>query len=127
MSTDRQLLEAAAKAAGIEVWPGREHLKDRLFRETSPHSSGLISGVEWNPLEDSGDALELAVKLNFIVDTHGMHCRVSLPYQRAIVPEPKLSDPLAATRRAIVRAAAAIGKVSASTRRQRAPCGTSWR
>jgi hypothetical protein len=41
--TDRELLELAAKAAGIDA---------------------VDIGYEWNPLIDDGDALRLAVKLN---------------------------------------------------------------
>lgn len=113
MSTDRELLKAAAKAAGIEVWPGREHLKDRLFRETAPHSSGLINGVEWNPLESSGDALELAVKreLEVRVFNGKAHAGGQDKFWCTETWFPD-GDANAATRRAIVRAAA-IGKASA--------------
>lgn len=104
---DRELLELAAKAAGIETafWnDGRE-----------AHSSGegfiLPSNRLWNPLTDDGDALRLAVKLNLWlhVAVHGTSAR------RAggawLGCEARVHGGIeAATRRAIVRAAAAIGK-----------------
>ena len=52
--TDRELLEAAAKAAGMN------HLWVDEIDSVSP---------EWNPLEDDGDAMRLAVGLNLAV-TH---------------------------------------------------------
>ena len=55
--TDRELLELAAKAAGI---------KTSLHKETD---SLWIDGPRvWNPLTDDGDALRLAVKLGFLIE-----------------------------------------------------------
>ena len=77
----------------------------------------------WNPLTDDGDALRLAVKLGMEVwvDTHPDGCECteaqSITYStsknacRSIVNHN--NDPYAATRRAIVRAAAEIGKEQA--------------
>ena len=94
--TDREMLELAAKAAGRgsqwwmeSVWNGPDK--------------------EWNPLTDDGDALRLAVKLSLMVDvTEGASGAHALNI--AFCTEAHNSDPLAATRRAIVRAAAEIGK-----------------
>jgi len=111
MSDDRKLLELAAKAAGLKVWWGHLHLSNTLFRETAPHSSGLVTGAEWNPLTDDGDALRLAVKLklclgpNFDSDT-----AVAFGDDGRNITEDYGADPYAATRRAITRAAAAIGE-----------------
>lgn len=84
--TDRELLESAARAAGL------------------PFS--------WNPLHDDGDALRLAVKLGLAVfppENDGDEAAVSMPGRDgAWVREPVQGDPYAATRRAIVRAAAAM-------------------
>jgi hypothetical protein len=86
--TDRELLEFAAKAAGIEInWFKWERLTN-----------------QWNPLTDDGDALRLAVKLRLTPHIDGNltdceDCTVA-----------HLDDPYAATRRAITRAAAEIGK-----------------
>lgn len=103
MKTDRELLELAAKASGelTASWYGNDAYFD-----------GVLS--RWNPLNDDGDALRMAVKLRLTVSwdrfddedyatatpphTHqGYDCMVS-------------QDPYAATRRAITRAAAAIGE-----------------
>ena len=95
--TDRELLEAAAKAAGIDA---------TAYYGPSDEFWGLVvdsTGIEWNPLEDDGDALRLAVKLGFY-DLDELVCRFA--------DDPRIdpsADPYAATRRAIVRAAAAIG------------------
>jgi hypothetical protein len=114
--TDRELLEAAAKAAGLE--PGR-------WREL-PHqcltlldAEGEIVNAGWNPLQDDGDALRLAVKLRLVVSIEPTDTAVGLPDGRGILPdgrdllmthEPHQADAAAATRRAIVRAAAALGE-----------------
>lgn len=92
---DRELLELAARALGGEY---REHPLGNMYLAYPPY----WNGHPWNPLTDDGDALRLAVKLNLIgalSDEHaigaaGMH----------------IEDPYAATRHAIVRAAAEIGK-----------------
>ena len=101
--TDKELLECAAKATGITV--NQWHLDE----------FGWVAWIEpddkqWNPIEDDGDALRLAVKLNLMVD-----CDTSTGMAQVAIPphwlrEPIASDPYAATRRAIVRAAAEIGK-----------------
>jgi len=71
--------------------------------------------VVWNPLDDDGDALRLAVKLNIDVFFHasrveGHVAGGRIPPVRAIEREDYGDDPLTATRRAIVRAAAEIGR-----------------
>ena len=110
--SDRELLEAAAKAAGMphtynEFWSG--------FYIRNPDGS-WVPNHHWNPLTNSGDAFELAVKLG-------------LGFQNCWKPGPEFGaeawsghdrhdakrsvncdDPYAASRIAIVRAAAAIGK-----------------
>lgn len=97
--TDRELLELAAKAAGY-------HLCER---KDGAVSVDMVH--EWNPLADDGDALRLAVKLGFLVDTHGSYVRVSFPYDEPLAYDEKGDDPYAATRRAITRAAAEIGRM----------------
>lgn len=106
MSTERALLELAAKAAGIKLlFPG-EGIGGR-----DPRNAETID--VWNPLTDDGDALRLAVLLKLDV-THGTRgkcifvgrCGGTL-YEEAICHHP---DAMAATRRAIVRAAAEIGR-----------------
>lgn len=100
---DLELLKRAAKAAGLPV----------DFRDTSASSSRIDywidpDGPYWNPLKSDGDALRLAVKL-----------RIHLEFEESCVSPntdtavyrsgPYGDDPAAATRRAIVRAAAALG------------------
>ena len=104
--TDRELLELAAKAGGFVNWTWRG---ESLFVETG-HSRGN-TGYYWNPLTDDGDALRLAAKLKMRIDIGGS---VSVAYITDDTPhhEDFTVDPYAATRRVIVRAAAAIGKES---------------
>ena len=99
--TDRELLELAAKAAGIEVIGG-----------AGDEGVLLFNGSIWNPLTDDGDALRLAVKLGLIVFCDiGTHTSIAdHPTLDDCPDEEHGTDPYAATRRAIVRAAAAIGK-----------------
>ena len=105
--TDRELLELAAKAAGIElVW--------RNFSNVPNLFKGLSSDEIWNPLADDGDALRLAVGLGIRIRPmpgFGDDCVLcSADHKNAWAQEPFASDPYAATRRAIVRAAAEIGR-----------------
>jgi hypothetical protein len=106
--SDRKLLEDAAKAAGIEVlspsrWPiGQQQFG--LWIQIGTHRTAV---GWWNPLTDDGDALRLAVKLNLDVHFWPEHPEA---WVEAMAQDELLgSDPYAATRRAIVRAAAAIG------------------
>ncbi len=101
--TDSELLELAAKAAGIEL---------RFLSGVTPFSDGPDRVGEWNPLTNDGDALRLAVKLRIdLVHTNihspQVHGMADLKVQ---VCEESGIDPYAATRRAIVRAAAAMAK-----------------
>lgn len=95
--TDRELLELAAKAAGYEV------RSDGEGGLTIPTRRG--ASREWNPLTYDGDALRLAVQLGFVVEPgkcwHSHH--------GPAFGEDVLMGVMAATRRAIVRAAAQIG------------------
>jgi hypothetical protein len=98
--TDKELLESAAKAADYDLifWA------DNAAEKEPPHR-------RWNPLTDDGDALRLAVKLRIEICypymlPQGIEAvRASTDTYEAIG-----DDPYAATRRAIVRAAAEIGK-----------------
>jgi hypothetical protein len=114
---DRQLLEAAARAAGI-----------KLADEIDSHipSGGLwVVGrggrdAVWDPLRDDADALRLAVMIGMTIKIEGHECEVfdietgeclsSVPIMGAscFVNPAEATNPYAATRRAIVRAAAAL-------------------
>jgi hypothetical protein len=105
MTTDRELLEPAAKAYG---------LTDAVFH-------GPIEGMwsesldeYFNPLTDDGDAFRLAVKLGFFVDIERPCGVVDVGPGRAReeFQYDDLDAAYAATRRAIVRAAAEIGRTS---------------
>lgn len=95
MQTDRELLELAAKAAGIVLFEDAE-LKDSFCI--------VETGLPWNPLEDDGDALRLAVQLDMIDERQWR-----APITGALYNECN-GDWFAATRRAIVRAAASIAQ-----------------
>ena len=91
--TDRELLEAAARVAGSDVFgePGC------YFRRCA---SDAVTG--WNPLEDGGYALRLAAKLNLVVDF----------FEGEVISANKVVkfdvNDIASARRAIVRAAASM-------------------
>lgn len=99
--SDRELLEFAARAAGISIhyWAG-----------DCPIITTAAIPVPWNPLTDDGDALRLAAKLVLNVlaseacilaeDENGVEC---IEYMYG--PE----DYTSGWRRVIVRAAAEIG------------------
>ena len=116
--TDRELLELAAKANGIVgEWVEGYGSGDYYYQGNSDgiyyeHSLGGYS--VWNPLTDDGDALRLAVALPscIVIDGEMKWCGVHMPGERGKYDfgEGFEGDPAAATRRAIVRAAAAIGK-----------------
>ncbi len=109
MHTDRELLEYAAKAAGIDgVWQDWDGMDIRYGFSQSIYSKD--EGY-WNPLDDDGDALRLAVKLEIDI-AYRTKKVTALPciQTQDLITEPWGNDPYAATRRAIVRAAAEIGK-----------------
>lgn len=105
---DRELLERAAKAAGYELQPLTVGGSDRLYLPGEMHP--------WNPLTDDGDALRLAVKLGISI----VHRRTFSSDDFVAVAAARWADDYdntetmyegdsaAATRRAIVRAAASL-------------------
>jgi hypothetical protein len=114
--TDKELLEYAAKAAGIEmpVWVDCVTDYDSAhFGSPAMQIGGAWSANTWNPLTDDGDALRLAVTLNMSADFFDDEIAVGYTpncNESQQVVEFTGDDPYAATRRAIVRAAAEIGK-----------------
>ncbi|MBB3018460.1 hypothetical protein FHR70_001514 [Microvirga lupini] len=111
MSADRELLELAAKAAGREV--GREDQCDPIDRKYTPEL-GLWCVGPWagwfNPLNDDGDALRLAVKLNLLIDCYSPSARPLPDSLGWFDCERGGLGQAAAVRRAIVRVAAEIGR-----------------
>lgn len=105
--TDRELLELAAKAAGMDGWTWCE--EQQCMKSPAKESPYGSVHSYWNPREDGGDALRLAVKLLFEIDL--VRGGIAIRHATGIkVLEAFNHDPYAATRRAIVRAAAEIGK-----------------
>lgn len=108
--SDKELLEKAAKAAGYKwdasVSKWRAEQNPPLIALWIPEAS-----TAWNPLEDDGHALRLAVKLGMTVrhDKTGATARRNEGDIWSGVMF-KGDDHYAATRRAIVRAAAQIGE-----------------
>lgn len=100
MRSDKELLELAARAAGITncgycpngIGTGK--------------NGPILIGI-WNPLTDDGDAFRLAVKLGFAVRRISNKAMVSSSAGQ--FDEYCDRDQYAATRRAITRAAAEIG------------------
>ena len=101
MKTDKELLELAAKAAGV---PKKELSNRHDCWEDYP----ILIGTAWNPLEDDGAALRLAVRLK--ITPHIDDSLTDAESHIGYATEAHLHDPYAATRRAIVRAAAYIGE-----------------
>jgi hypothetical protein len=108
---DRELLELAARAAGIcLIWDGIVPKEIIEHWNGDPDNGPETRDWHWNPLEDDGDALRLAVKLE--IDVMIWEDYVSV-YAREV---PELDEYArggciyAAARRAIVRAAAEIGR-----------------
>lgn len=106
--TDRELLELAAKAAGIDAVYEKAYL-------TFFNRDGRGRSI-WNPLDDDGDALRLAVKLALVVycDDVEAWCEwgelnENLEYEHHVSAEPEYQW-AESVRRAIVLAAAAIAK-----------------
>ena len=110
MSTDRELLELAAKAAGIKVLLP---VMSEGMTQVAILESSLVNTVPtfWQPLTDDGDALRLAVKLEMILSLiqHDFFDPKQDDPLVIVATDHDRKDPYAATRRAIVRAAAAIG------------------
>jgi hypothetical protein len=106
--TDRELLELAANAASLNIKAQSVNADDIWI--------GLIVGEKhtrekkfWNPLEDDGDALRLAVKLQLEI---GISAILTCVESRCNIytEEDSGDNTYAATRRAIVSVAAKIGK-----------------
>ncbi len=121
MEGDCELMKLAAKAAGLHVSAEVWHDDDGLFV-----GKGDGDLRKWSPLTDDGDALRLAVMLGLAVIPYPIYSapkdgvtaklyRNSAAVYRGRAEnieehEAYEGDPDAATRRAIVRAAAEIGR-----------------
>lgn len=117
MSTDRELLELAAKAAGIQLacWDEQSGQWVRVSDDPEKvRQAGGWGSALFDPLTDDGDALRLAVKLHISVLSNIVRVEantIQLSLDRTYIHESTLNqDEGIATRRAIVRAAAEIGR-----------------
>ena len=100
MKTDRELLELAARAAGIDG-------------EYSKRANAIVhTGGYFMPLTNDSDALQLAVALKLDIQFFDGYSEIQVDSDgiNSATVEPYAPDMQAATRRAIVRAAAAIGE-----------------
>lgn len=106
--TDRAMLEAAAKAAGIEVVLCDDGMWVYAHGQRGPDNS-----QQWAPLDDDGDSKRLMVACRIDVDFYtrddDLEC-VCAAVPGLAVHEELGADADAATRRAIFRAAAEIGR-----------------
>ena len=102
---DKELLELAAKAAELKSCGYNRMGGLSIAYDDGSGELGVYTN--WNPLTDDGDALRLAVKLGMLGDTDKFFGLVENNYA---LGKWNSSDPYAATRRAIVRAAAEIGR-----------------
>jgi hypothetical protein len=112
--TDQELLELAAKAAGMEV-KAAIVLADGTLKGIDVSNDGVIIHY-WHPLIDDGDALRLAAAIPdvaVVIDNHMGWCGVHLSAERGKydLVEYFNGDKARSIRLAIVRAAAEIGKV----------------
>jgi hypothetical protein len=138
--TDKELLELAAKAAGWTGWQSKHgywnvespdgektthlhHWKaycpDTGTKIGQSTFADAIEDTNWNPLADDGDALRLAVACGIAVTPYPIYewpkqsvvaARRSIESSSTEVVELYGENPDVATRRAIVRAAAEMGR-----------------
>lgn len=98
MMTDKELLKLAASACC--------ELTSKWYDNVA-YFDGVLQ--RWNPLNDDGDAFRLAVKLLFEIDMK-KGC-IAVRHSTGVkILEAFNNDQYTATRRAIVRAAAEIGR-----------------
>ncbi len=106
MYSDRELLELAAKASGVEIeW--------RRSAGAYYYDDPETGREEWCPLDDDGQVLRLAARLNFCIDIQGGTVRIvdgldNEHYLSGVASNQEAQ--MKVVRRAIVRAAAAIGE-----------------
>lgn len=125
---ERQLLELAAKAAGIEIeWNVMINPYSPILAPKTQQERNWLGHdhTPWDPLSDDGDALRRLVRLRLTVNLTECRCCAGI-YANQLdgdgdcpdvsvrhspdFDDAETTDPYAATRLAIVRAAAEIGK-----------------
>jgi hypothetical protein len=126
--TDKELLELAAKAVGYEFVTYHQPVQGMNANLDTTWSEAWVEvkkpdaplgNCRWNPINDDGDALRLAVHLKLKVSPgNGYYENMVSSYVNSSLlgtypsgcTEKYGEDPCTATRRVIVRAAAEIGK-----------------
>ena len=100
---DRELLELAAKAAGVEIIFYDTHSKKDVCAKKDDFGPDRY----WNPLIDDGDALRLAVKI-YMFDGSLFDLFLKFRLEEVRVDGGRGDEEI--VRRAIVRVAAEIGR-----------------
>lgn len=111
MSYNKQLIYDAAKAAGWTVDEIVEYNGGLVVHLNEPEATAA-----WQPLDDDGDAFRLAVKLGILIYADDFACERDGMAKATWVGQFECNefyngDKYAATRLAIVRVAAEIGKL----------------
>ena len=114
--TDKELLELAAKASGIKLEFRRllwtEGTDYPCYEDTKSvcEAPRYIPVIRWNPLVDDGDAFRLMVALDIDIRFYRKHVDANCDSRAGSIFKEHGKDRAAATRNAIVRAAAEIGR-----------------
>lgn len=121
--SDNELIEFAAKAVGIkgEWMRDTAFIQDRYSFNVPYDNHGVMTSVEWNPLREDSDAMRLAINLGMNLmmlpaSLKNGFCTVGVGFSndsgnpRITISENYNLGPYKAVRRAIVRAAAEIGR-----------------
>jgi len=112
MSTDRELLELAAKAKGLVGYRYCDHWRG-MAKWNDSDGGWFETDTVWNPCRDDGDALRLAVRLGMKLSTNLHHRFVMVNDKQEFYDEAKFGgvcDPDGVMRRTIVQVAADIGR-----------------
>lgn len=104
-AADRELLELAARALGA----GFEEVDGEGYGNL--HFEDGSTTYAWNPLVHSDDTFELQVRLHMVVEVDTAWSYAWYAYRKQYTQESHVDQtPVVATRRAVTRAAAEIGK-----------------
>jgi hypothetical protein len=104
INSDRELLELAAKAGGIDYKPDNKDWTHEDHCAFWSYDDLCNCGARWNSLDNDDNAFRLAVRLE-LYDFDGLLFQF---FDDPLIDTSK--DPYAAIRRAITRAAAEIGR-----------------
>jgi hypothetical protein len=113
--TDREMLELAAKAAGLKIDKTKHSGGGHWNCGFDAAGNAVLdwhNGTKWNPLVDDGDALRLAVRLGIQLLYSDFSGEAEAKWDRgnSRIAEYGPGDPCATARLVVLRAAAEIGK-----------------